>query len=223
MFSKSIYQLCNDLPSLRHATSSVLHNFRDDGVRYLELRTTPRAVPDLNISKEKYVTTVLDCIDEFRLPQGGKSGMSVYLILSIDRSNSASEAMEVVDLAVRHRARGVVGVDLCGNPTRGDVSVFRDAFAAAKRQGLKITLHFAETAFSGSRTELDTLLSYEPDRLGHVIYVPDEVKREIARRKLGLELCMSCNVHAKMTDGGFPGHHFGYWRHQQCPLTLSVS
>lgn len=223
VFTKSIYQLCNDLPSLRHATSSILHNFRDDGVRYLELRTTPRAVPDLNISKEQYVTTILDCIDEFRSSQGGKqSDMSVYLILSIDRSNSASEAMEVVDLAVRNRARGVVGVDLCGNPTKGDVSVFREAFAAAKRHGLKITLHFAETVYSGSRAELDTLLSYDPDRLGHVIHVPDDVKREIVRRKLGLELCMSCNVHAKLTNGGFSDHHFGYWMHQVCPLSLSV-
>jgi adenosine deaminase len=83
-------------------------------------------------------------------------------------------------------------------------------------------VHFAETVASGSERELSTLLSFRPDRLGHVIHVPEDFKREIARRRLGLELCMSCNVHAEMIDGGFPAHHFGYWRHVDCPVVLCV-
>ncbi|CRG89668.1 hypothetical protein PISL3812_06707 [Talaromyces islandicus] len=233
VFSKSIYHLCNDVDSISYATTSVLNNFQNDGVRYLELRTTPREIRDdqgaIAVSKESYVLTVLDAISTFRQRQsqiGEADRMSIYLILSIDRARDTSAAaMEVVDLAIKHRNLNnnqpvIVGIDLCGNPTKGDVSIYERAFAHAKAHYLKITLHFAETASSGELKELETLLSFGPDRLGHVIHVPDEIKEKIADKGLGLELCLSCNVHAKMIDGSFADHHFGYWWMRNCPLTL---
>ena len=196
----------------------MLQDFADDGVVYLELRTTPRAVPSHEISKRLYVETVLSCIEEF-----GDSTMKTLLLLSIDRKNALAEALEVVDLAIEYKPRGVVGIDLCGNPSKGDVSLYRDAFSKAKAHGLGLTVHFAEVPASSTDLELDTLLSYQPDRLGHVIHVPPHIKDEIARRKLGLELCLCCNVLAKLSSGGFPDHHFGYWRDKGCPIALGVS
>lgn len=199
-----------------YSTQAVLRDFQNDGVVYLELRTTPRACSDL--SKDEYVSTILECIAEF-----DQKSISTYLILSVDRKNSAAEAMEVVDLAIRNKDRGVVGIDLCGNPLEGDVSIYQDAFAKAKQHGLKLTLHFAEASASSTEQELQTLLSYNPNRLGHVINVPDAVKQEIIKRKLGLELCLSCNVSAKLISGGFANHHFSYWRDKGCPIILGVS
>ncbi|EHA18182.1 hypothetical protein ASPNIDRAFT_38216 [Aspergillus niger ATCC 1015] len=224
-FNKSIYNLVNDLASLTYATHSVLTDFQNDGVTYLELRTIPRASPSSSFTREEYLTTVLDAISDFQANQSPSSPkMSVYLILALDRGHhTTAEALEIVDLALAHRARGIVGIDVCGNPTKGDVSVLREAFAKAKANGLGLTVHFAEMREAAKPRELETLLEFQPDRLGHVIHVPEELKREIARRQLGLELCMSCNVHAKMFDGGFLDHHFGYWRHQDCPIVLCVS
>lgn len=205
------------MESIKFSTNSVLQDFRDDGVIYLELRTTPREIPSKGITKDSYVLAVLDCIRDF-----GKNAMSTYLILSVDRRNTEIEAMEVVDLAVKYKARGVVAVDLCGDPLKGDVSLFRAAFAKAKHHGLKLTLHFAEVPSSSVEEELMTLLSYEPERIAHVIHVPEPIKKEIAARKLGLELCLSCNVHAKLIVGSFSDHHFGYWIDKGCPLILCV-
>ncbi|KAK2795742.1 hypothetical protein FQN52_003591 [Onygenales sp. PD_12] len=217
VFGNMTYHLCTDAESLKYSTRSVIQDFINDGVRYLELRTTPRQSPEHAMTKEKYIFTVLDTIDECRNDQ-----MSTYLIISVDRTKSAWEAMEVINLAIKYKSRGVVGVELGGDPMRGDVSIFRAAFEKAKAHGLRVTLHFAETIFSSSPDELNTLLSYQPDRLGHVNHVPDDVRDEIARRKIGLELCLSCNVHARLIRGGFPDHHFGYWRHRDCPVLLST-
>ena len=130
--------------------------------------------------------------------------------------------MEVVDLAIKYRSQGIVGLDLCGDPCKGDVEVFRAAFAKAKVHGLKATLHFAEVPASSTTEELETLLSFEPDRLGHVIHTPTHVRDEIRRRKLGLELCISCNVQAKLIEGGVADHHFGFWKNTDCPIALCV-
>ncbi|KAI1938096.1 hypothetical protein LOZ66_003684 [Ophidiomyces ophidiicola] len=197
VFSNLIYLLCSDIEGLRYSTRRVLQGFQDDGVRYLELRTTPRENQRHEVSKNDYVSAVLDVIDEFENDQ-----MSTYLILSIDRTKSAASALEVVDLAVEYKGRGVVAVELSGDPSRGEVSIFKDAFARAKEHGLYVTLHFAETASSSCPAELETLLSFQPERLGHVINVLNEFKEDIARRKVALELCLSCNVYAN--KGVFP-------------------
>lgn len=218
LFSKYIYTLCNDRSSLIYSTTSVLQDFQADGVVYLELRTTPRAIPSENVTKEEYVEIILNCITAFN----SSSSMKTNLILSIDRRNDLPTALHVVDLALKYRNKGVVGIDLCGDPAVGEVSIFQPAFEKATTHGLKITIHFAEAPQSSTSEELWTLLSYQPDRIGHVINVPEDVKEEIVKRRLGLELCLSCNVHAKMITGTYGDHHFGWWRETGCPIALSV-
>lgn len=226
LFSKYIYQLCNDRPAITLSTQSVLNDFAEDGIIYLELRTTPRAIPEAKLSKAEYVGLVLNTIAS----SPTKASMTTKLILSIDRRNTLEQALEVVELATQFQDRGVVAIDLCGDPSCGDVSTFRPAFQRAKAAGLKITIHFAEIPTQHNKnsqtSELLTLLDFYPDRLGHVIHVPDDVKNILHARRLGLELCVSCNVHAKMMlqiegrDASYGDHHFGYWKETHCPIVL---
>jgi adenosine deaminase len=119
----------------------------------------------------------------------------------------------------------VISLDAHYYIQKGDITTFRDAFARAKAHNLGITVHFGEAAATSSYEELMTLLSFQPDRLSHIIHVPDIVKQEIARRRLGLELCISCNIHARMGHShAFADHHFGkWWKEKTCPLILCVS
>lgn len=204
----------------RYSTRTVLQDFQSDGVVYIELRTTPRASPQAGISKESYVSTVVNILNEHN--EDTQNTLKAFLILSIDRRNTAAEADQVVDLAIKYRSQGVVGIDLCGDPAKGDVRIFGNAFARAKAAGLKMTLHFAEAEASASDIELQTLLSWKPDRLGHVIHVKKEFQKIIEENNIGVELCLSCNVHAKMITGTYSDHHFGMWRYTQVPTALSV-
>jgi adenosine deaminase len=204
----------------RYSTKAVLQEFQEDGVVYIELRTTPRAVPDRGVTKDDYVRTVLDILRLHN--EDGGNAMRAFLILSIDRRNTFAEAEEVIDLATKYQSAGVVGVDLCGDPAKGDVRIFATSFARAKAAGLKMTLHFAESEPSSSDLELDTLLSWKPDRLGHVIHVKEQFRKIIEQQNIGVELCLSCNVHAKMITGSYSDHHFGMWRRSNVPVALSV-
>ncbi|KNG52424.1 adenosine deaminase [Stemphylium lycopersici] len=203
-----------------YSTKAVLRDFQEDGVVYTELRTTPRAIPDQGVTKDDYVSTVLDILKAHN--DESSNTMRAFLLLSIDRRNSVLEAEQVVDLAIKYRSAGVVGLDLCGDPAKGDVRIFADSFARAKAAGLKITLHFAESKSSASDMELQTLLSWKPDRLGHVIHVKEEFQKTIEQHNIGVELCLSCNVHAKMITGTYSDHHFGLWRRSSVPVALST-
>ncbi|KAK0736823.1 hypothetical protein B0T21DRAFT_437484 [Apiosordaria backusii] len=211
LFSSYIYALVSDLSSLRYTTLSVLRDFEADGVVYLELRTTPRALPPTS-TKESYIQTILACISEFEATTPD-CRLRTKLILSVDRRNTLAQAEEVLELCLRFRGEGVVGIDLCGDPACvSNVSSFTPVFRRAKREGLKITVHFAEAEVSSTEGELELLLGWGPERLGHVIHLSEGVKRRVVEQKgVGLELCLSCNVHAGMVCGGFEGHHFGEW------------
>lgn len=180
---------------------------------YLELRTTPRALPRSNLSKADYVAAILSAIAEF---ESSDPRLHTKLILSVDRRNTLAEAMEVVDLVRQFAGKGVVGIDLCGDPLRGGIKALQPAFEDFRRlcPDLGVTLHFAEAEASGTDEELLMLLrEWKPNRIGHVIHLSDVVKKEVTEFPggLGLELCLSCNVHAGMIHGGFEAHHFGEW------------
>jgi adenosine deaminase len=221
LFSSYIYRLCSDIPSICYSTEAVLNDFETDGVVYLELRTTPRALPDHGIGRCIYVETILDCLKKHN--SRPKARMQSNLILSIDRRMSESEADEIVDLAIKYSSEGVVAIDLCGDPSRGDVRIFSRSFKRAKAAGLKLTVHFAEAEASSSADELRTILGWNPDRLGHVIHVNDKIKAQIAEADIGVELCLSCNVYAKMIVGSYSDHHFGWWKDSGVGVALSVS
>ncbi|TQS32630.1 hypothetical protein Golomagni_07049, partial [Golovinomyces magnicellulatus] len=195
--------------------TSVLQDFEDDGVVYLELRTTPRATPLITV--QEYVAAIVEAIAAF-----SSSKMHTKLILCIDRRHDLQTAENILSLAT---GDVVVALDLCGDPIAkpdGEIDVFTPVFHKAKERGLGITVHFAEAQASGSRRELDVLLGWQPQRLGHVIWEDDEAKKVIEERKLCLELCLSCNVQADMVKGGFKGHHFGYWKDKAVNIALST-
>lgn len=175
------------------------------------------------LDKVGYVKTVLDAM---AAAQGEHPSIRAKLILSMDRRNTPQEAHEVVLLARQFRSRGVVGIDLCGDPAKGNVALFTPAVREAKAGGgLGVTIHFAEAECSASEAELQTIMDWDPDRLGHVIHVPEHIKQRIPATRpsggggtsgtggscRGLELCLSCNVHAKMIVGSFEAHHFREW------------
>lgn len=243
IFNDYIYNLINTRESIAYATRSVVEDFQRDGVRYLELRTTPRHIPQASISRAEYVRIVLEALTQHHAAQLASGApndaelIEVHLILSIDRTMSAAEADEIVSIAASHAQPSspslpastsalepprVLAIDLCGNPTKGLISTFTPSFLLARTLNLNTTVHFAEVPASSTSAELTTLLSWSPDRLGHAINIPADLKAIIKERKLGLELCLSCNVLAEMTQGGFEAHHFGEWWGTKCAVALST-
>jgi adenosine deaminase len=109
--------------------------------------------------------------------------MRVGLLISVDRSKFSSEqAEETVNLALKLRGEGlpVLGMDLGGDPSKPiDIKIFRSAFTRTKKEGLGLAIHFAEVPASSSREELEEILSWHPDRLGHVIHVPLDIRQRI--------------------------------------------
>ena len=42
------------------------------------------------------------------------------------------------------------------------------------------------------------------------------------KRNIGVELCLSCNIHAKMIAGTYSDHHFGWWKDHHVPVAIGI-
>jgi len=138
----AIYAITSTPDALERATRAVLSAFLDGDkpqCTYLELRTTPRQTDAMD--RELYVRTVLSAMNHYGPDKVG-------LIVSIDRRMGDDVLRECVGIARKLKTEGelVVGVDLCGDPTAGNMSEFAPYFSQAKDVGLGVTLHIAEVS-----------------------------------------------------------------------------
>lgn len=221
-------KLINDLSALRRITREALQDFADHHVCYVELRSTPKALPrdyreNIVATKKEYIETVLEVAQSFEEDEQERYKVDATrlplvcrVLVSVDRSRSVEEAHENIDLAIQlrqePRAR-VVGVDLGGNPMKGDFSNFRSAFERARAAGLKVTLHCAETQCGTENAiekkaydEAAAMLDFQPDRLGHALLLSQPLLNRLYELKIPVETCPTSNVMtielAHKADGG---------------------
>ena len=107
-------------------TKDVIEDFANENVKYLELRTTPKANTSVGMTKSSYIESVLSAIKDSEVCTAGL--ITVRIIISIDRGRSLQDAWENLELAkfyrdsyIENRDRNlnsslIVGIDLSGNP-----------------------------------------------------------------------------------------------------------
>ncbi|KAJ3174917.1 hypothetical protein HDU87_006583 [Geranomyces variabilis] len=195
---KHIYALTNNMAWLVFIVHGVIKDFEDDGVRYLELRSTPRDDASTGLTKELYVQTVLQAIST-----SPATKISTRLILTIDRRHSPEVAMQIVDLAIRFRDQGVVGVDLAGDPYAADFDC-KHALLKAKAAGLKVTIHLGE--IENREAESASMLEVRPDRLGHATFLSEQLRAHVYEERIAVEMCMTSNVLCR-TVSSYEEHH----------------
>ena len=133
------------------------------------------------------------------------------LLIAIDRGRSVVEATENVELALElsQSHDTIVGMDMGGNPTKQDFRLFRPLFQRVRDAGLQITIHCAEISCAESlladqedisselvraREELEAVLDFRPDRLGHALLLPLDLKERLVQERIPIESCPTSNI-----------------------------
>jgi adenosine deaminase len=100
-------------------------------------------------------------------------GISARLIPSIDREASPEAALEMVDWVIEHRCEEVPGIGIDYRETDRPPELFAEAYARARRAGLRTTAHAGEfgTPWTNVRTAVEVL---KVDRLDHGYTAIDE-------------------------------------------------
>ncbi|KAL2643694.1 hypothetical protein R1flu_011281 [Riccia fluitans] len=207
-----IHALTTDHAIVKRITKEAIEDFIRDNVVYLELRTTPKSNEAYGMSKRSYVEAVLAGFEAAEVSYNTKEEdsrskhlMQVRLLLSIDRRESTEEAMETVELAWELRCRGVVGIDLSGDPVIGTWKTFLPALMRAKQLGVPLTLHCGEVPNS---EEVRAMIALKPNRLGHVCCLEEEEWKYLLDSGIPVEVCLTSNVSTESVPS-VTDHHFG--------------
>jgi adenosine deaminase len=180
----------DDLSRLVH---EIVEDAATDGTVWVEISTWVSSAHAERVGLRDQ-TEVLDALlDAGRWAQR-KFGIGVGFIVSANRTKTPAEAVELARLAAKRMDDGVVGLGLADDETKGDASLFSDAFAVAREAGLIRAPHAGEHGGPDSvRRAVDDLGA---QRVMHgVRSVEDgDLLRRLADSNITLDVCPTSNV-----------------------------
>lgn len=197
-----MHELTSTRKGLQLATEMVVRDFALDNVIYLEIRTTPKM--NDNMTREEYLEIILQtiqtCIERYNI--------RLKLLISIDRSQGADVANDIIHLAIsmRNKYPGLVkGVDLSGNPKKEHFRDFAPILKKAKIANLKLALHCAEV---NNEMEAQEMLDFDFERCGHGTYLTAQQIEQCMKQNITIECCLTSNVKCGTVEN-YDVHHFG--------------
>ena len=123
------------------------------------------------------------------------SGVSLLWLFDAVRHFGPEAAQRVVEEAAqcRQQSEAVIGFGIGGDERRAAPDLFRDVFAQARRQGLRLTAHAGETAGPES---IWGAINIGAERIGHGLHAHQdrELVAILAERQIPVEICVSSNL-----------------------------
>lgn len=143
-----------------------------DGVVYGEIRWAPEQHLTRGLTLDEAVEAV-----QRGLEQGVESvalqGQTIRVGQLICAMRHADRGLEIAELALRHRSRGVVGFDIAGAEDGFPAARFEEAFTLLASEQFPVTVHAGEAA--GVESIKDALLAGRAIRLGHGVRIAEDI------------------------------------------------
>jgi len=171
-----------------------------DGVVYFETRFAPVFHTQRGLTHQQVVSAVLKGLERGRKDFGISCGLIICAMRNMDVS------LEMAELAVDFRNRGVVGFDLAGEEGGYPPKKHVDAFHYIQRQNFNITIHAGEGF--GKESIWQAIQYCGAHRIGHGTRLIDDIAvvdgkavklgdlaQYILDKRIPLEICLISNVH----------------------------
>ena len=174
----------------------VLRSMSQENVCYAEIRFAPLFSETEDMNCSKVIEALLSGLERGRKDFGVEYGVLTCAM----RHHSEEENYRMLKAAREYLGSGVCGADLAGAEAAYPMSEFMELFTKAGKLGIPFTLHAGEC---GSREEIRTAIELGTSRIGHGIAMSgdEELKKEVAEKKIGVELCPTSNLQTKaVTD-----------------------
>jgi adenosine deaminase len=216
---------CSDFPSFLDAFVRVVKALRTpldfgeiaseylaksaaDGVRHVEFFLSPATLRYFSPTLE--VEAVVAAIHEERQRAQATHGISSLLIFDMVRNLGQDAALADIDLALRCKDYGVIGIGLGGDERRFPGWAFHKAFDRAERLGLRRTAHAGEA--DGPQSIVDAIEVLHAERVGHAVAAAGEeaVLSLIRERGVAIDACPTSNKVTGAWNGqvAHPLHQF---------------
>jgi adenosine deaminase len=166
------------------------------GLRYRETFFTPAR----HLAAGQDLAGIVDGLTAGIEAAEAETGVRAALILDMDRAYGPAAGRELVESLVALRRAGradrVIGVGMDSTELGVDLSTFADAFALAKRHGLRRTGHAGEAVGTGPANIAVGLDVLELERVDHGVAVMEdpELVRRMAAERVPITVCPNSNI-----------------------------
>lgn len=167
-----------------------------DGVRYLEVRFCPA----LNTREGLSLSDVMDAVLRGVTRGERETGTVARVIVCALRSIAWPHAMEMAELAVSYKDRGVVAFDLAGGERGNPAALHAAAFEFARAHNLAVTVHAGEG--DGATSIHEAVHRCGAVRVGHGTRLQEDpdLERWVVDRQIPLEVCPTSNVQTRVVE-----------------------
>jgi adenosine deaminase len=184
--------LMQDAEALERVTTELVETKAAEKVRYVEIRWGPL----LHLARGLPLADGIAAVCRGATRGAATTGVEVRLICTAIRSHDPSSNVDLAEAAARFRDQGLTGWDLAGpEAAYPNPIVHGRAFEAARKGGLRITLHAAEW---GGPAQIRRSLPLGPERIAHGAAAIEDpaLCEELIARGIGLDLCPTSNYQA---------------------------
>jgi adenosine deaminase len=212
--------------ALEQAAYEQAEDLSRDGVVYFETRFAPIFHTRLGLTQQQVVSAVLKGLERGRKDFGISSGLILCAMRNMDVS------LEMAELAVDFRERGVVGFDLAGEEGGYPPKKHVDAFHYFQRQNFNITIHAGEGF--GKESIWQAIQYCGAHRIGHGTRLVDDIAvmdgkavklgdlaQYVLDKRIPLEICLLSNVHTGATRS-LDEHPFKVLYREKFRVTLNT-
>jgi adenosine deaminase len=176
------------------ATYSLIEKLHENNVIYADLFFDPQAHTSRGISFEDMFAG----IDAARRDAGEEFGVTVNLIMCINRERSVASALEMLDQAYSVRDR-IIGLGMDSGPEYGNPPVkFKEVYARAREEGYFLTGHHDVDVRDSVEHMWQSLDIIGMDRLDHGLNAIDDPELVAALVQRGM--CLTGSPVKRSTD-----------------------
>lgn len=186
-------KIVDDIGKVEDGTCAMCKGFAADGVTYVELRTGLKNMKDTGY--EAYLLSVLRGIER----GCSDTSLKVVVILSLKRNSSRDLAQETLRLIKKYRTQ-VVGLDVSDDALLGDASSIVEIISDLQASNIPVALHLGECKEETEEQQMRELETFQPQRIGHGVFLCEKAKEWIFARRLPIEMCLSSSIYAHMID-----------------------
>jgi adenosine deaminase len=197
-----------------------------DGVVYFETRFAPLFHTRKGLTHQQVISAVLKGLEQGRRDFGISSGLIICAMRNMDVS------LEMAELAVDFRERGVVGFDLAGEEGGYPPKKHVDAFHYIQRENFNITIHAGEGF--GKESIWQAIQYCGAHRIGHGTRLIEDIAiadgkavklgdlaQYVLDKRIPLEICLISNVHTGAA-ASLAEHPFKIFYQEKFRVTLNT-
>jgi adenosine deaminase len=179
--------------ALERAAYELIEDGAREQVRYMEIRWSPV----LNTRGGMPLTETVEAPLRGMARAQRDFGVKAQLIICGIRNMSPDVSLELANLTVAYKGRGVVAFDLAGAEYNFPAKKHKEAFYTVIDHNMATTVHAGEAY--GAESIHQALHYCHADRIGHGtrLYENPDLEQYVLDRRVPLEICITSNVQTR--------------------------